>query len=66
MECPAAAPWQPIATVPPEREIEVAVLDRGGYHSFAFSVRRTDAGWACVGINGIVPIDPTHWRERSD
>jgi len=55
-----------VATVPPDREIKVAVLDRGGYHVFVFWVRRTEAGWAIDDIRGVVPIDPTHWRERID
>jgi len=63
---PALGPWQPIATVPPNREIEVAILDRAGYHVFAFCVRRTEAGWAIDDIGGIVPIDPTLWGERID
>jgi len=63
---PAVTPWQPIATAPPGHEIEVAVLDRAGYHVFAFWVRCTEAGWAIGDIGGIVPIDPTHWRERID
>jgi len=55
--------WQPIWSAPLDREIEVSVRDQEGYHMFVFPVRRTSAGWISSEVKGLIPINPTHWRE---
>ncbi len=55
--------WMPIDSAPSDRDIEVSVIDRDGYHAFVFPVRRTPDGWVAPGVKGVIWIDPTHWRE---
>jgi hypothetical protein len=56
--------WQAISTAPFDRELELAVLDRGGVHALVFPCRRVLRGW----INSTrepVNVHPTHWRDWS-
>ncbi len=55
--------WFPIASVPADRDVEVSVSDQCRYHAFGFPVRHTPEGWVCDEARGVVPINPTHWRE---
>lgn len=54
--------WQPIATAPFNRKVEVAVLDPDGSHRFSYRARLTHGGWLSDDI-GFIEVDPTHWRE---
>jgi hypothetical protein len=37
--------WQPIATAPFDRDLELAVIDYDGTHALAFRCRRILGGW---------------------
>jgi hypothetical protein len=58
--------WQPIASAPFDRELELAVIDKDGRHALTFACRRTADGW--IGVQTRQPIDvrPTHWREWNE
>jgi hypothetical protein len=65
-EWPADHPdWQPIRTVPFDREIEISVCCWAEYDVFAYPVRRKPFGWVIDGIPGSFEIRPTHWREST-
>ena len=55
--------WQPIATAPFDRVLELAVIDRHGEHALAFPCRRVLRGWANSETGDAVEVHPTHWRE---
>jgi hypothetical protein len=55
--------WQPIASAPFERDLELAVLDGAGEHALAFPCRRVDGGWISATNKKLVEVRPTHWRE---
>jgi len=59
--------WQPIATAPFDRDLELAVINYDGIHTLVFPCRRILGSW----INSetkkrINNLRPTHWREWSD
>jgi len=54
--------WQPVATVPVNRDVELAVIDRDGPHALVFPCRRAVSGWITAGANQPIDIQPTHWR----
>jgi hypothetical protein len=64
---PSATPslWQPAASAPFDRDLELAVIDRTGTHALVFRCRRAQAGWINAQTGRRVDIDPTHWREWS-
>jgi len=45
METTSPPEWQPIATAPFDRDLELAVLDADGSHALVFPCRRALAGW---------------------
>jgi hypothetical protein len=55
--------WQPIATAPFDRDIEVAIIERGEAHSLAFPCRRTVDGWFRAKTRKFLNLAPTHWRK---
>jgi hypothetical protein len=55
--------WEPIATAPFDRELEVAVLDHDGAHTLAFACRRFAGGWINAQTKQQIDVRPTHWRE---
>jgi hypothetical protein len=55
--------WQPIATAPFDRDIELAVIDGWGAHTLVFPCRRSLDGWIDPTTGKRVDVRPTHWRE---
>ncbi len=60
------APWQPIATAPFDRELELAVIGRDGPHALVFPCRRVLSGWIKLSTDEPVVVRPTHWRLWSE
>jgi len=60
--------WQPIATVPYDCDIQLAVIERGDVHALVFPCRRIRDGWIDARTKQRVMLRPTHWRawEESD
>ena len=59
--------WQPIATVPFDRDLELAVISNAtDMHALVFPCRRVLRGWVKAGTNAPVNVYPTHWREWTD
>ena len=54
--------WLPISTAPFDRDLELAVHDKDGYHALVFPYRRIPGGWVKADSKGI-DVHPTHWRE---
>jgi hypothetical protein len=54
--------WKPIATAPPNIELELCTYDSEEYHALVYPCRRNGVGWSDVRTNKMVPIRPTHWR----
>jgi hypothetical protein len=40
--------WQPIASAPFDRDLELAVIDDDGRHALTFACRRSTDGWIGV------------------
>ena len=56
--------WQPIATAPYDRDLELAVIDASGEHALVFPCRRSILdGWTNRTTGKRVDVRPTHWRE---
>ena len=55
--------WQPIATAPFDRDLELAVIDANGVHALVFPCHRVLRGWVKDRTNVRVVVHPTHWRE---
>ena len=55
--------WKEIGSVPSDRDIEVAVVDRAGIHPVRFPCRHRDAVWTNAVTRKQIEINPTHWRE---
>jgi hypothetical protein len=55
--------WQPIASAPYDRKLELAVIDADGPHALVFPCRRVDGGWANAESGARVDVVPTHWRD---
>ena len=55
--------WQPIATAPFDRELELSVIENGEVYALVFSCRRTEFGWVDGSTKKPVLVEPTHWRE---
>jgi hypothetical protein len=60
---PHSMQWEPIASAPFGRELELAVLDENGAHALAFACRRAADGWINAQTRHQVDVRPTHWRE---
>jgi hypothetical protein len=54
--------WEPIASAPYDRDLELAVVDRHRVHPLVFACRRTAAGWIKASTRERVSVSPTHWR----
>ena len=54
--------WQPIASAPFDRELELAVIDHDGPHALVFPCRRIEGGWMNALTKHRVEVYPTHWR----
>jgi len=57
------ATWQHIFTAPFDRDLEVAVIERGDTHSLVFPCRRILGGWMSAETKRRIDVHPTHWRE---
>ena len=55
--------WEPVATAPFDRDIELAVIDRDGAHALVFPCRRVPAGWIASTTRATIRVSPTHWRD---
>jgi hypothetical protein len=55
--------WQPLATAPFDRDLELAVVNNDGTHSLAFPCRRVLGSWVNAKTMKPVLVYPTHWRE---
>jgi hypothetical protein len=55
--------WQPIASAPFDRDIQVSVIEKGEVHALIFPCRRTQNGWLRASTREQLFIEPTHWRE---
>jgi hypothetical protein len=58
--------WQPIATAPFDRDLELAVIDGDGPHPLVFPCRRILHGWMKAQTLERIEVRPTHWRPWSD
>jgi hypothetical protein len=58
--------WQPINTVPLDRDVEIAVADSQGSCVVACPCRLTERGWiAAESKRRLYWVRPTHWRDLS-
>jgi hypothetical protein len=55
--------WNPIATVPEDRELRLAVIDRTGEYQMSFPCRREGEQWVNSATGKAVDIHPTHWQD---
>jgi hypothetical protein len=55
--------WEPVATAPFDRDIELAVISYQGVHALAFACRRILGGWTKAETKERIDLWPTHWRE---
>jgi hypothetical protein len=54
--------WQDIASAPPERDLELSVIDAEGVHALVFPCRLHEHAWLDSRTGRRVDIQPTHWR----
>jgi hypothetical protein len=54
--------WEPIATAPFDRDLELAVIDEDGPHALVFACRRIAGGWVRAKTKERLDVNPTHWR----
>ena len=55
--------WQPVASAPFDRDLELAVIDHDGAHALVFPCRRILSGWMKTENKERLDVRPTHWRE---
>ncbi|BCG82445.1 hypothetical protein MesoLj113b_59870 [Mesorhizobium sp. 113-3-3] len=58
-----AAMWNPIASAPYGRSLELAVIDEDGPHTLVFPCEKGREGWKDATTGARVDIRPTHWRD---
>jgi hypothetical protein len=62
----AAMEWKPITTAPPDRDVEIAIIDGNDMHAVACPCRLTERGWvAARSKKRFYWVRPTHWRDLS-
>ncbi len=54
--------WETISTAPYDRDLELAVIERGHVHPLVFACRRLANGWVKVPTRERILVSPTHWR----
>jgi hypothetical protein len=58
--------WEPIDTVPLDRDVEIAVADSVGVKVVACPCRLTERGWVAANSKRrLYWVRPTHWRDLS-
>ena len=60
------AEWQPIATAPLDRDVQVGIHVEAGVLPIFFPCRRTEAGWTNAIVKAPLFHEPTCWREWPD
>jgi hypothetical protein len=55
--------WEPVATAPFDRDLELAVIDYDGKHALVFPCRRILGGWMDAVTKQRIDVNPSHWRE---
>lgn len=55
--------WQPISTAPFDRDLQLAVIEKGEAHALVFACRHTQFGWIDAQTRQKVSVVPTHWRD---
>jgi hypothetical protein len=55
--------WHEIATAPFDRDLELAVIEKGEPHTVVFPCRRILGGWMNAATKKRIEVYPTHWRE---
>jgi hypothetical protein len=55
--------WEPIASAPFAKDLEIAVIDEDGAHALVFPARRIPGGWIKAESKQQIEVHPTHWRE---
>ena len=58
--------WLPVSIAPADVDLEVCVMDKGGFHALVFPVRKRETDWIDASTKQCVDIAPTHWRPWSD
>jgi hypothetical protein len=58
--------WQIITSAPQDRDLELAVIDKGDTHALAFPCRRAGDGWINALTHARIDVHPTHWRPWAD
>ena len=56
------AVWEPISRAPYDRDLELAVVEKGHVHPLVFACRRIPDGWIRASTSERVAVSPTHWR----
>jgi len=59
---PLLEKWLPVSIAPPDRDLEVCVIDEGDVHALIFPCRRRGADWVDASSEKRIDIAPTHWR----
>jgi hypothetical protein len=54
--------WQPIASAPFDRDLQLSVIEEDEVHALAFPCRRAAAGWVNQAGEQI-DVSPSHWRD---
>jgi hypothetical protein len=54
--------WEPIASAPFERDLQLSVIEEDEVHALVFPCRRTMAGWVDR-AGEPVDVTPSHWRD---
>jgi hypothetical protein len=55
--------WQPIATAPLDRNVQVGVTSKSGILAIFFPCRRTESGWINAVVKAPLLHEPACWRE---
>jgi hypothetical protein len=58
-----AGDWQPAASAPFARPLELAVVDGDAAHALVFPCCRAADGWIEARTGRFIDVVPTHWRE---
>lgn len=59
----ATLSWEPIASAPFDRDLQVAVVEGEDVHALVIRCRRARQGWVSATTGKPIDVRPTHWRE---